>query len=61
MKTTPPASPGSISAPMPTPDGDDHLYGFFYKVDVKSLVWYVPENFEDAGYESPRPWKSSRR
>jgi alpha-glucoside transport system substrate-binding protein len=34
-------------------DGNDHLYGFFYKVDVKSLVWYVPENFEDAGYEVP--------
>ncbi len=34
-------------------DGADHLYGFFYKVDVKSLVWYVPENFEDAGYEVP--------
>ncbi|MFV2035038.1 MAG: ABC transporter substrate-binding protein, partial [Halocynthiibacter sp.] len=35
------------------PDGSDALYGFFYKVDVKSLVWYVPENFEDAGYEVP--------
>ncbi len=35
------------------PDGADNLYGFFYKVDVKSLVWYVPENFEDAGYEVP--------
>jgi len=34
-------------------DGSDALYGFFYKVDVKSLVWYVPENFEDAGYEIP--------
>ncbi len=34
-------------------DGEDHLYGFFYKIDVKSLVWYVPENFEDAGYEVP--------
>jgi alpha-glucoside transport system substrate-binding protein len=20
---------------------------------VKSLVWYIPENFEDAGYEIP--------
>jgi len=36
------------------PDGSDSLYGFFYKVDVKSLVWYVPENFEDAGYEIPQ-------
>ena len=35
------------------PDGNKDLYGFFYKVDVKSLVWYVPENFEDAGYEIP--------
>lgn len=34
-------------------DGADNLYGFFYKVDVKSLVWYNPENFEDAGYEIP--------
>ncbi len=36
------------------PDGNDDLYGFFYKVDVKSLVWYVPENFEDFGYEIPQ-------
>ncbi|MFN4011414.1 MAG: ABC transporter substrate-binding protein [Pannonibacter sp.] len=35
-------------------DGKEDLYGFFYKVDVKSLVWYVPENFEDAGYEVPK-------
>ena len=34
-------------------DGNENLFGFFYKVDVKSLVWYVPENFEDAGYEVP--------
>ncbi len=36
------------------PDGQKHLYAFPYKVDVKSLVWYVPENFEDAGYEVPK-------
>jgi len=34
-------------------DGADQFYGFFYNVNVKSLVWYVPENFEDAGYEIP--------
>jgi alpha-glucoside transport system substrate-binding protein len=34
-------------------DGTEDFYGFFYKVDVKSLVWYVPDNFEDAGYEVP--------
>ena len=33
--------------------GEENLYGMFYKVDVKSLVWYVPENFEDAGYDIP--------
>ncbi len=37
----------------PGSDGNKALYGFFYKVDVKSLVWYSPENFEDAGYEVP--------
>ena len=35
------------------PDGSPARYGFPYKTDVKSLVWYVPENFEDAGYEIP--------
>jgi len=36
------------------PKGDKNLYGFFYKVDVKSLVWYSPENFADAGYDVPQ-------
>ncbi|MGS4943963.1 ABC transporter substrate-binding protein [Meridianimarinicoccus sp. RP-17] len=36
------------------PDGEDDLYGFFYKVDVKSLVWYVPAIFEEFGYEVPQ-------
>ena len=35
-------------------DGATALYAFPYKIDVKSLVWYVPENFEDAGYEVPQ-------
>ena len=35
-------------------DGAEALYAFPYKIDLKSLVWYVPENFEDAGYEVPR-------
>jgi alpha-glucoside transport system substrate-binding protein len=34
-------------------DGNDQTYGFFYNVNVKSLVWYSPENFEDAGYDVP--------
>lgn len=36
------------------PDGTDALYGFFFNVNVKSLVWYVPETFEDFGYEVPQ-------
>ena len=35
------------------PDGGEALYAFPYWANVKSLVWYVPENFEDAGYEVP--------
>ncbi len=34
-------------------NGKDGYFGFFYKVDVKSLVWYSPDNFDDAGYEVP--------
>ncbi|WP_099864014.1 ABC transporter substrate-binding protein [Pararhizobium haloflavum] len=34
-------------------DGEDALYGFFYKIDVKSLVWFIPTAFEEAGYEIP--------
>jgi len=37
----------------PDADGNPQYFGFAYKVDLKSLVWYVPENFEDAGYEVP--------
>ncbi|OIQ26111.1 MAG: alpha-glucoside ABC transporter substrate-binding protein [Alphaproteobacteria bacterium MedPE-SWcel] len=35
------------------PDGNEGLYGLFYKVDLKSLVWFNPENFEDFGYDVP--------
>ena len=34
-------------------DGATEAYGFFFNVNVKSLVWYIPENFEDAGYDIP--------
>lgn len=34
-------------------DGTSALYGFFYKADLKSLVWYSPEIFEEAGYDVP--------
>lgn len=35
------------------PEGNPTFYAFPYKIDVKSLIWYVPENFEDFGYEVP--------
>lgn len=35
-------------------NGDPQLYGMFFRVDLKSLVWYSPENFEDAGYDIPQ-------
>lgn len=41
-------------------NGADQLYGFFYNVNVKSLVWYNPENFEDAGYEVPTTMEELR-
>jgi alpha-glucoside transport system substrate-binding protein len=35
-------------------DGGAKFFAFPYKADVKSLVWYSPENFKDAGYEIPK-------
>lgn len=40
---------GTYADPM----GDPRYYGFFYKVDVKSLVWYSPDAFDEAGYDIP--------
>ena len=34
-------------------DGKDNLFGLFYRVDLKSLVWYSPEAFDEAGYDIP--------
>nr|WP_319516535.1 ABC transporter substrate-binding protein [uncultured Cohaesibacter sp.] len=34
-------------------DGESKFFAFPFKADVKSLVWYIPENFDDAGYEVP--------
>lgn len=33
--------------------GKDEFYGVFYRADVKSLVWYSPDNFDEFGYEVP--------
>ncbi|MFT3673577.1 ABC transporter substrate-binding protein [Aestuariivirga sp.] len=35
-------------------DGAPAFYAFPYKADLKSLVWYSPENFKDAGYKIPQ-------
>jgi len=33
--------------------GGEALNGFFYKVDVKSLVWYSPAVFDELGFDIP--------
>jgi len=33
-----------------------NLYAIFFSADLKSLVWYNPEAFADAGYEIPETW-----
>lgn len=38
---------------FPGPDGEEALFGLFYKVDVKSLVFYSPDAFEEMGYDIP--------
>ncbi len=35
---------------------DGHVYGIFYKVAVKSLVWYNPKAFAAKGYAIPTTW-----
>ena len=35
------------------PDGAEAVYGLPYNVNLKSLVWYSPETFEDFDYEVP--------
>ena len=42
------------------PDGENRFYAFPYKIDLKSLVWYVPEQFEEAGYEVPETMEDLR-
>lgn len=39
------------------PDGTARLYGLPYKAEVKSLVWYVPQNLADAGYAVPQSYQ----
>ena len=34
--------------------GKKDFYGVFFNVNLKSLVWYVPENFKERGYKVPK-------
>ena len=38
-------------------DGKVHQYGFAFKQEVKSLVWYSPDNFAEKGYKVPKTWE----
>lgn len=35
---------------------DDEFYVYYYNVNLKSIVWYVPAQFEANGYEIPETW-----
>lgn len=38
-------------------DGTSHQYALPYKQEVKSLVWYSPDNFAEKGYTVPATWE----
>lgn len=40
----------------PDPNGDPQFYAVFFNVNLKSIVWYVPDEFADNGYEIPTTW-----
>lgn len=35
-------------------EGKKEFYGIFFNVNLKSLVWYIPENFKEKGYKVPK-------
>jgi alpha-glucoside transport system substrate-binding protein len=39
------------------PDGKMHQYAYPYKQEVKSLIWYSPDNFSEKGYTVPKTWE----
>ena len=47
---------GSVGSGGVHPSPTGTLYGVPLNFTVKSLIWYVPENFEAAGYEIPATW-----
>jgi alpha-glucoside transport system substrate-binding protein len=36
--------------------GDPQFYSIFYNVNLKSIVWYVSDEFAENGYEIPQTW-----
>ena len=38
-------------------NGTDHFYGFAYKMDLKSLVWYSQSNLKIMVMKYQQPWK----
>ena len=52
-QTSPPAAHGPTSA-LTNKAGKKEFFGLFYNVNVKSLVWYIPENFKEKGYKVPK-------
>ncbi|MHA6344850.1 ABC transporter substrate-binding protein [Roseivivax sp. CAU 1761] len=40
-------------ATYPGEDGEEDLFGMFWRIDVKSLVWYNPITFDEFGFDVP--------
>ena len=38
-------------------NGEKELFGMFYRADLKSLVWYNPEQFEEGMYDVPETYE----
>ncbi len=38
---------------FPGADGETDVFGLFFGTDIKSLVWYSPEQFDEGGYDIP--------
>ena len=55
--SSPPARPSWHSARTTTRPATPTFYAVPYKSDLKSLVWYSPDNFADAGYDVPETFE----
>jgi len=50
------SAPAFVDLGKVTVNDEEHVYGIFLGADMKSLVWYDPQNFEAKGYEVPTSW-----